>query len=132
MHFQLAQTARDISELFSDPALTVACVLLIVASVAWIVVSRLIVRQIKRAALRARAAPLDVVRPPKDIWSYPPPEPVGSVSDGELVVVVDDIYVYDFSGGADGGGGADEGGGADATYVRDTSVIRLDEPQRAL
>lgn len=121
----LAQTARDISELFSEPALTVACVLLIVTSVAWIVMSRMIVRRIKRAALRAKAAPLDVVRPPKDIWSYPPPQPGAPVNEDELVVVVDDIFVYDFSGVPR------DGGDVHARHSGDTSVVRLEEPTNA-
>jgi hypothetical protein len=70
----LAATARDIGELFADPALTVACVLLIVVSVGWVVVTRIHVRRLKKAARRggARVARIDVVRDPKDIWSYPP------------------------------------------------------------
>lgn len=71
----LAATARDIGELFADPALTVACVLLIVVSVGYVVVTRLIVRRLKKAARRGRRAAgprIDVVRDPKDIWSYPP------------------------------------------------------------
>jgi hypothetical protein len=70
----LAATAGDIGELFADPALTVACVLLIVVSVGWVVITRIIVRRMKKAARRGgRASAIDVVRPPKDIWSYPPP-----------------------------------------------------------
>lgn len=42
----------SLKEFLRDPTLTVACVLLIVVSVAWIVVSRIMVRRIKR---RARA-----------------------------------------------------------------------------
>jgi cell division protein FtsX len=69
----LAATARDIGELFRDPALTVACVLLIVVSVGWVIITRLIVRNIKKAARRGRNAPrIDAVRPPRDVWSYPP------------------------------------------------------------
>ena len=128
MQIELAQSARDLTELFKEPALTVACVLLIVASVGWIVVSRLIVRQVTRAAMRTRAVPLDLVRPPKDIWSLPPPpHPHASlIADEELVVAVDHMYVYDFSG--DGGGAGTDGGGT----AEVTSVIRLDEPERAL
>ena len=73
MTIPLAATARDIGELFADPALTVACVLLIVVSVGYVVVTRLIVRRLKKAARRGRrGARIDIVRDPKDIWSYPP------------------------------------------------------------
>lgn len=43
----LAQTT-SFGEFARDPILTVACVLLIVVSISWIVVSRMIVRQLKR------------------------------------------------------------------------------------
>jgi len=43
----------SLEEFLRDPTLTVACVLLIVVSSAWIVVSRIMVHRIKR---RARAA----------------------------------------------------------------------------
>lgn len=73
MTIPMAATARDIGELFADPALTVACVLLIVVSVGWVVVTRIHVRRLKKAARRGvRVARIDVVREPKDIWSYPP------------------------------------------------------------
>lgn len=66
-------SARALDELLRDPLLTVACVLLIVVSIGWIVITRLIVRYWRRAALRGRPVPrIDVVRPPRDIWSYPP------------------------------------------------------------
>ncbi len=127
MRVQLAQSARDLTELFEEPALTVACVLLIVASVGWIVMSRLIVRQIRRAALRAQAAPLDVIRPPKDIWSYPPPPHVDRppADDDELVVAVDHMYIYDFSEEPIGTDGASE------ERAHDTAVIRLEEQEPA-
>jgi hypothetical protein len=69
----LAQSAKSIDELLSDPALTVACVLLIVVSIGWVVISRMIVRRLKRAAKRGqKLARIDVVQNPRDIWSYPP------------------------------------------------------------
>ncbi|MDQ3964101.1 MAG: hypothetical protein M3277_09370 [Actinomycetota bacterium] len=72
----LGANARALEELFRDPVLTVACVLLMVVSIGWIVVTRVIVRLLRRAALRGRAVPrIDVVRPPRDIWSYPPEAP---------------------------------------------------------
>lgn len=43
----LAQT-NSFGEFAREPILTVACVLLIVVSISWIVVSRMIVRQLKR------------------------------------------------------------------------------------
>jgi hypothetical protein len=42
-----AQT-NSFGEFTREPILTVACVLLIVVSIAWIIVSRMIVRQLKR------------------------------------------------------------------------------------
>ena len=73
MRLTFAATADQIGELFRDPALTVACVLLIVVSVGWVVITRVIVRRLKRAARRGqRVARIDVVQNPRDIWSYPP------------------------------------------------------------
>ncbi len=43
----------SLEEFLRDPTLTIACVLLIVVSFAWIVVSRIMVRRIRR---RSRAA----------------------------------------------------------------------------
>jgi hypothetical protein len=69
----LAATADQIGELFRDPALTVACVLLIVVSLGWIVVSRLIVRRLKKAVRRGQhIATRELVQAPRDIWSLPP------------------------------------------------------------
>ena len=69
----LAATADQIGELFKDPALTVACVLLVVVSIGWIVVSRLIVRRMKKAVLRGqRITNRSVVQAPRDIWALPP------------------------------------------------------------
>jgi hypothetical protein len=63
----------SLAEFFRDPSLTVACVLLIVVSVGWILVTRLIVHQMKRAAKRGLKSPaLDTVRGPRDIWQIPP------------------------------------------------------------
>jgi cell division protein FtsX len=47
---------RPLEEFVRDPSLTVACVLLIVVSVAWVVVSRLIYANLRRAAWREQAA----------------------------------------------------------------------------
>jgi hypothetical protein len=58
-------------DLAHDPALTIACVLLVVVSIGWIVMSRLITRELRRAAARA-ARRREAPRPPKDIWRLPP------------------------------------------------------------
>jgi hypothetical protein len=44
---------EPLDEFVRDPALTVACVLLIVVSIAWIVVARMIWINLRRAAARA-------------------------------------------------------------------------------
>jgi hypothetical protein len=72
----LAASARQIGELFKDPALTVACVLLIVVSIGWVVVSRLILHKLKRAAQRGQhIARRELVQKPRDIWAFPPESP---------------------------------------------------------
>ncbi|MGH2806102.1 MAG: hypothetical protein ACRDKT_02380 [Actinomycetota bacterium] len=69
---ELAQKP-SLAEFFRDPSLTVACVLLIVVSVGWVLVTRLIVHQMKRAAKRGLNTPtLDSMRGPRDIWQIPP------------------------------------------------------------
>jgi hypothetical protein len=61
------------AEFCQDPALTVACVFLVAVSFAWVIVTRLIVRRLKRAARRGQLiAHRDTVQSPRDIWSYPP------------------------------------------------------------
>ena len=73
MH-SFAGPRRPLVEFFRDPWLTVACVLLVVVSVGWVVLTRLIVHRLKRAARKgARSAAIDSVRPARDIWSMPPP-----------------------------------------------------------
>lgn len=67
----------NFGELVRDPALTIACVLLIVASIAWIVGSRLIWRNLKRdaerrAAAERRRASRRPTAPPRDVWKQPP------------------------------------------------------------
>ncbi len=74
-HLLAAREAkRPLLEFMRDPTLTVACVLLVVVSVGWVVVTRLIVRRMKRAAIRSAQsrAIADSIRPAKDIWSIPP------------------------------------------------------------
>ena len=66
-------TKRPLLEFFRDPTLTVACVLLIVVSIGWVVVTRLIIHKMKRAARQGVRSPAtDAIRPAKDIWSLPP------------------------------------------------------------
>lgn len=71
----LAQRARPFGEFARDPVLTVACVLLVVVSIGWVVVTRLISRNLRKALLRREEAErrrVGDVRPPRDIWSAPP------------------------------------------------------------
>jgi hypothetical protein len=58
-----------------------ACVVLVAVSLEWIVVARLIIRNYRKAARRGLVAEtqMDVVRSPRDIWTYPPPETAESV-----------------------------------------------------
>ncbi|MFP5299283.1 MAG: hypothetical protein ACLGHL_09890 [Actinomycetota bacterium] len=62
-----------LAELTEDPLLSVAAVMLIVVSVGWIAISRMITREIRRQALRRRRSST-TKKPSKDrdIWSYPP------------------------------------------------------------
>ena len=70
---QLAQRIDPLEEFLSDPILTVACVMLIVVSIGWVLISRLIVRNLRKAALRGRRSRrIDAVRSERDIWSMPP------------------------------------------------------------
>ncbi len=72
---ELAARARPFGEFARDPVLTVACVLLVVVSIGWVVISRLIARNLRKALLRREEAErrrVGDVRPPRDIWSAPP------------------------------------------------------------
>jgi hypothetical protein len=63
----------QVQPLEEDPLLTVASVLLIVVSVGWILVSRLISRNLRKTATLAQARKKKgTVRPSRDIWSDPP------------------------------------------------------------
>ena len=64
---------QPLEEFAQDPLLTVASVVLIVVSVGWILVSRLVSRNLRRNAARARAKKTGAVRPARDIWAEPPP-----------------------------------------------------------
>ena len=71
----LAARARPFGEFARDPVLTVACVLLVVVSIGWVIVTRLISRNLRKAMLRREEAErrrVGDVRPPRDIWSAPP------------------------------------------------------------
>lgn len=57
-----------LAEFSREPILTVACVMLIAVSVAWIVVSRLILRELRRAALAGSPRR----RRRRNVWSEPP------------------------------------------------------------
>jgi hypothetical protein len=72
----LLAKARHFGEFARDPVLAIACVLLVVVSIGWVVVTRLISRNLRRAMLRRQMAErrrVGGVRPPRDIWSEPPP-----------------------------------------------------------
>ncbi len=62
---------RRLEEFLDDPLLTIACLALIGVCLMWIVISRLISRNVRRAAQRGDLR-LGEVKPPKDIWSEPP------------------------------------------------------------
>lgn len=71
--FYLAQRGDRLNEFMSDPTLTVACVLLVVVSAGWVIISRLIARNLRKAAIRGvRNRQVDSMRPARDIWSVPP------------------------------------------------------------
>jgi len=74
MSGRLAQFHQpNVEEFFNDPILTVACVLLIVVSLGWILVSRLVSRNMRRARLRRLDPPqTGEYQAPRDIWSDPP------------------------------------------------------------
>jgi cell division protein FtsX len=60
-------------EFVQDPLLTVASVLLIVVSIGWVVVSRLVSRNLRRRAAQARRkVKRGTARPARDIWAEPP------------------------------------------------------------
>jgi hypothetical protein len=68
----LAQT-NSFGEFAREPILTVACILLIVVSLAWIIVSRMIVRQLKRYDKAISQRPRSRPTPrQKKVWDQPP------------------------------------------------------------
>lgn len=64
--------AQPLEEFAQDPLLTVASVLLIVVSIGWIIVSRLVSRNLRKAAALGRGQKKGAVKPAKDIWAGPP------------------------------------------------------------
>lgn len=62
---------RGLAELSEDPLLFMAAALLIAVSVMWIVIARLITRNLRRAALR-RAGRRRPKRPTREMWDNPP------------------------------------------------------------
>ncbi|MGI8707225.1 MAG: hypothetical protein ACR2LG_03330 [Actinomycetota bacterium] len=60
-----------IDEFVSDPVLTVACVLLVAVSIGWIVTSRAITRNMRRAAERQRRRPPQPRRRSPDTRTQP-------------------------------------------------------------
>ena len=63
--------AQPQGEFAQEPLLTVASVLLIVVSIGWIFVSRLVSRNLRRRATQRRQKQ-GAVKPAKDIWAVPP------------------------------------------------------------
>jgi hypothetical protein len=68
----LARDGPGLREFLSDPSLTVACVLLIVVSVGWVVVTRLILHDLHSTPYRRRAARAAPEHKVRDIWKTPP------------------------------------------------------------
>ena len=65
--------ALDPFDVIEEPLLSVAAVLLIFVSVAWIIMSRLITHEMKKAAYRALNNKTSrKAKPSRDIWSSPP------------------------------------------------------------
>lgn len=73
MELSQGRSVDRLEEFLADPALTIACVMLIVVSVGWVVISRLIVRNLRKAAMRGRRSRrIEAARPSRDIWTMPP------------------------------------------------------------
>ena len=66
MLFELAQ--RNPDRVLDQNLVTAACVALIIASVLWVVLSRLILRNLRRAA----QVPTTRRKAVRDLWSQPP------------------------------------------------------------
>jgi hypothetical protein len=75
VHPVLLAKAGSFAEFTRDPLLSMAAILLIVVSVAWIFVSRLIVGEMKRAAIKAQRRAGRPPPPPRrktEVWKQPP------------------------------------------------------------
>lgn len=68
----LSATEDGFAELARDPVLSVAAVLLMVVSLAWVVVARLITVNMRRAAQRRMRAQGRKPPAPKNVWADPP------------------------------------------------------------
>jgi len=64
------QLAQGLAEIAEEPVLSVAAVLLIVVSILWIVVSRLITREMKKTGRRGKQ--VRHAENEREIWIYPP------------------------------------------------------------
>ena len=64
--------ARNSDRVLNEGLVTAASISLIVASVLWVVVSRLVLRNLRKGAHVATAS---IKAPSKDIWRDPPPAP---------------------------------------------------------
>lgn len=62
--------AEPLDEFASDPVLSVACVLLIVVSIAWIIVARSVSRNLRRDDRQSQQSGQRAAR---DVWKAPPP-----------------------------------------------------------
>lgn len=67
-----ALQVQPLEEFAQDPLLTVASVLLIVVSIGWIIVSRLVSRNLRKSVALQRTRKKGTVKPAKDIWAGPP------------------------------------------------------------
>lgn len=65
---------RSFSELAEDPVLTLAAVFLMVVSIMYVVVARVVTRNMKKAAVKQmrRRGKKPPPRPKREMWDYPP------------------------------------------------------------
>ena len=63
--------ARNSDRVLNENLVTAASIALIVASIMWVVLSRLILRNLRKGA----QAPVASVKATTDIWKEPPPPP---------------------------------------------------------
>jgi len=67
-----AYAQEGLAELSEDPLLFMAAVLLVTVSIMWIVVARLITKNLRRAALRRMGRRRRPKRPTREMWDNPP------------------------------------------------------------